>query len=107
MKLAEALGEGDILRAVSIYLLHRPIQDATAGGQSDPVHDQFEVRVLEYLNGERKGQFRAAPYLGFIYGAKEFIGEGDTHEQALTDALTRIKGVPFDRIFPQDSQARQ
>ncbi len=94
------LPEGEILRSVSQYLLTRPVKDSYPEGENQPVVEQIEIRVHKYLNGERKGQFRAEPYLGFTYGAAAFIGEGATEEQALTETLRRMKSVPFNRIFP-------
>lgn len=100
MNSLEELPEGDILSSFSEYQLSRPFTEVAPDGQSRTATEYFEIRVLKYLNGDTKGQFRAIPYKCFRYGAVEFRGEGGTEEQALMDSLGRIKGVHFERIFP-------
>jgi hypothetical protein len=96
----EELPAGEILSSLSEYQLSRPCTEVASDGQSRMVQEFFELRVLKYLNGDKKGQFRAMPYTCFKYGAAEFRGEGGTEEQALMDSLGRIRGVPFEQIFP-------
>jgi len=100
MKSLEELPEGEMLSSFSEYQLSRPLKEVASDGQSRTVIEFFEIRVLKYLNGDKKGQFRAIPYKCFQYGAEEFLGKGGTEEHALMDSLGRIKGVPFERIFP-------
>ena len=99
----EFLSEGETLRSISQYVVSRPEEDTGPDGQTQVVTAQMEIRVLKILNGERKGQFQAIPYLGLVYGAEEFLSRGDTEEQVLCETLRRMKGVPFDQIFPTDA----
>jgi hypothetical protein len=36
------------------------------------------------------------------YSAADFIGRGDTEQEALYAMLDNIKGVPYERMFPDD-----
>ena len=101
----DELAKGDLLSSMSVYLLTRPVTGLASEGHAQPSLEQsleqYEIRVLQRLNGEKKGHFKAVPYLIFQEAEKEFIGEGLTEEQALRAALRRVKGVPFNRIFPE------
>ena len=101
----DELAKGDLLSSMSVYLLTRPVTELASEGHAQPSLEQsleqYEIRVLQRLNGEKKGHFKAVPYLIFQEAEKEFIGEGLTEEQALRAALRRVKGVPFNRIFPE------
>ena len=97
----DELSDGVILRSMSAYVLTQPVTQIDSDGRSTVDTGEIEIRVFKYLNGERKGQFQARPYIGFMYGAEEFIGRASTEEQALYDILGRIKDVPFQRIFPE------
>ena len=100
--LVEILGEGQILRSMTLYQLLRPGTRVDSGGDIAPHTGQIEIRVFKYLNGERRGQFMAQPYLGVAYSAADFIGRGDTEQEALYAMLDNIKGVPYERMFPDD-----
>lgn len=97
----DELSAGDLLSSMSVYLLTRPVTELASKGHAQPSLEQYEIRVLHRLNGSKKGHFKAVPFLAFQEPEKEFIGEGLTEEHALRDALRRIKGVPFHRIFPE------
>ncbi len=98
----DELPEGEILRSMALYQLLRPGTRVDSEGDIAPSTGQIEIRVFKYLNGERIGQFMAQPYLGMTYSAAEFIGRGDTEQEALYAMLNKIKGVPYERMFPDD-----
>jgi hypothetical protein len=98
----DELPEGEILRSMSLYLLTQPVHQIEAQGQPTPVIGQIEIRVFKYLNGERRGQFMAQPYLGTTYSAADFIGRGNTEQEALYATVGNIKSVPHERMFPDD-----
>ena len=98
----DELPEGEILRSMALYQLLRPGTRVDSEGDIAPSTGQIEIRVFKYLNGERIGQFMAQPYLGMTYSAAEFIGRGDTEQEALYAMLNKIKGGPYERRFPDD-----
>jgi hypothetical protein len=98
----DELTEGEILRSIALYQLLRPGKRIDSEGDIAPSTGQIEIRVFKYLNGERIGQFMAQPYLGMTYSAADFIGRGDTEQEALYAMLDNIKGVPYGRMFPDD-----
>lgn len=100
----DELPEGEILRSMALYQLLRPGTRVDSEGDIAPSTGQIEIRVFKYLNGERIGQFMAQPYLGMTYSAAEFIGRGDTEQEALYAMLNKIKGVPYERMFPDDEE---
>ena len=57
----------------------------------------------EFLNGENKGKFCAEP-TDIINQCSEYLGIGDSVEEALKKCLTKIKGVSMDDILDADSQ---
>ncbi len=98
----DELPEGEILRSMALYQLLRPGTRVDSEGDIAPSNKQIEIRVFKYLNGERIGQFMAQPYVGTIYSAADFIGRGNTEQEALYAMLDNIKGVPYERMFPDD-----
>lgn len=98
----DELAEGEVLRSVALYQLLRPGIWVDSEGDIAPSTGQIEIRVFKYLNGARVGQFMAQPYLGTTYSAADFIGRGDTEQEALYAMLGNIKGVPYERMFPDD-----
>ncbi|HSL05552.1 MAG TPA: hypothetical protein VK901_18655 [Nitrospiraceae bacterium] len=98
----DELAEGEVLRSMALYQLLRPGKRVDSEGDIAPSTGQIEIRVFKYLNGERKGEFMAQPYLGTTYSAADFIGRGATEQEALYAMLGNIKGVPHDRMFPDD-----
>ena len=102
MKNLDVLAEGEVLRSISFYQVLRPGTRVDSEGDIAPFTGQIEIRVFKYLNGEHIGQFMAQPYLGLTYSAEDFIGRGDTEQQALYAVLANIKGVPYERIFPEE-----
>ncbi|HSL02613.1 MAG TPA: hypothetical protein VK901_03625 [Nitrospiraceae bacterium] len=103
MKNLDELPEGEILRSMALYQLLRPGTRVDSEGDIAPSTGQIEIRVFKYLNGERKGEFMAQPYLGTTYSAADFIGRGNTEQEALYAMLDNIKGVPYERMFPDDA----
>jgi hypothetical protein len=102
MKNLDELAEGEVPRSMAIYQLLCPGTRVDSEGDIAPFTEQIEIRVFKYLNGERTGQFMAQPYLGMTYSAADFIGRGDTEQEALYAMLDNIKGVPYERMFPDD-----
>ena len=100
--LDELLADGEVLRSIALYQLLRPGIRVDSEGDIAPSTGQIEIRVFKYLNGERTGQFMAQPYLSMTYSAADFIGRGDTEQEALYAMLDNIKGVPYERMFPDD-----
>ena len=98
----DELAEGEVLRSMTIYQLLRPGKRVDSEGDIAPSNKQIEIRVFKYLNGERTGQFMAQPYLGTTYSAADFIGRGNTEQEALYSTLDNLKGVPHERMFPDD-----
>ena len=98
----DELPEGEILRSMTLYQLLRPGTRVDSEGDIAPSNKQIEIRVFKYLNGERIGEFMAQPYVGTIYSAADFIGRGNTEQEALYATLDNIKGVPHERMFPDD-----
>ncbi len=104
MKNLDELPEGEVLRSISFYQLLRPGTRVDVEGDRAPVTGQIEIRVFKYLNGEYIGRFMAQPYLDVTYSAEDFIGRGDTEQEALYAMLENIKGVPYERIFPEEDE---
>jgi hypothetical protein len=100
--LDELLAEGEVLRSMALYQLLRPGTRVDSEGDIALSTGQIEIRVFKYLNGERKGEFMAQPYLDMTYSAADFIGRGATEQEALYAMLDNIKGVPYERMFPDD-----
>jgi hypothetical protein len=98
----EFLSEGETLRSISQYVVTYPEEHTDPDGRKTAVTMQMEIRVLKYLGGVRRSQFQAVPYAALVYGAEEFICPGDSEEEVLYEVLRRIKGVPFERIFPPE-----
>ena len=60
------------------------------------------ITVKEILGGSIKGSFFAIP--NFVIqecSNSEYIGSGDSVEEALKNCLKRIKGVPLHQIIPE------
>lgn len=58
------------------------------------------IDVTECIVGKDKGSFIAKPKLKISETPKkEYIGSGNSEEEALNDFLKKIKGIPFDQIF--------
>ena len=70
----DELTEDECLRSMALSQLLRPDTRLAPEGDIAPSTGQIEIRAFKYLNGERKGQFMAQPYLGGIYSAADFIG---------------------------------
>ncbi len=64
--------------------------------------ERMFITVKEILGGPIKVRFFAIPNF-FIQDCinSEYIGSGDSVEEALKDCLKRIKGVPLLQIIPE------
>ena len=100
MKDLDELAQDEILRSITVYQLLRPCTRVNSEGEIERFTSYFDIMVFKYINGERKGQFLAKPYLAFHYGADAFAGRGDTEQEALYAMLDTIKGVSREKIFP-------
>ena len=100
----DELAEGEVLRSMTLYQLLRPGKRIDSEGDIAPSNREIEIRVFKYLNGERKGEFMAQPYVDATYSAADFIGRGTTEQEALYATLDNIKGVPHERMFPDDEE---
>ena len=92
--LNKLLAERDLLTRVVWYELNR---FADTG-------QKISICVHEFLNGENKGKFCAEPTDIINQCKAEYLGIGDSVEEALKKCLTKIKGVSMDDILDADSQ---
>lgn len=53
----------------------------------------IQVLVRQYLNGPHKGTCKAIPSRPPSFGQAEFMGEGNSCEEALWECLNKVKGV--------------
>jgi hypothetical protein len=102
MENLDELPQGEVLRSISVYQLLQPGTRVDLQGNISSLITHIEIRVFKYLNGERVGTFLAQPFMAFTYGADEFAARGDTEQEALYAMLDKIKGVPFEKIFPKE-----
>ncbi len=85
----ELLNQDDVLSRVHQFELERD-------------EEKIFINVREPLGGSDKGTFIAVPTL-IIQDCSntEYVGLGDSVEEALKDCLKRIKGVPLLQIIPE------
>ena len=57
------------------------------------------IEISEILTGPEKGVFLAAPRRFFGGGILEYVGRGNSIENALQDCLTKIKGLNVEQIL--------
>ena len=81
------LNETDILTKVTKYNLIRK-------------NRMLHIDIHEALHGNLAGKFVAVPNLISIVAKQEYQGVGDTEAQALSDCLTKIKGVDIETMMP-------
>jgi hypothetical protein len=91
--LDDLLDRDDLLYRVVQYELHRIDND----GKSN----RLIISVSEGLNGARKGKFYARPMLMVRHAKPDYVGRGDSAEEALRDCLTKIKGLSLDEILEE------
>ena len=85
----EALDQDDVLSRVHQYELERD-------------EERVFINVREPIGGSPKGAFIAVPSLISKECSKtEYVGLGDSVEDALKDCLKRIKGLPLNQIITQ------
>lgn len=85
----EFLNQDDVLSRVHQYELERD-------------EERVFVNVREPIGGSSKGSFIAVPSLiSKECSNTDYVGLGDSVEDALKDCLKRIKGVSLRQIIPQ------
>jgi hypothetical protein len=60
----------------------------------------FNILVHQVLSGPKKGTWIAVPHL-VVNGDMQFSGWGGSAHEALRDCLQKVKGRPFDDLFPR------
>ncbi len=82
----DVLLDGALLSEISNYQVER-----TDG--------RLYIVVHQVLSSPLRGKFVAAPTITHRDGKEEFIGQGDTRDEALRECLRKIKDVSFGKIF--------
>ncbi|MDR4497980.1 MAG: hypothetical protein MRK02_08705 [Candidatus Scalindua sp.] len=84
----ELLNQDDVLSRIHQFELERE-------------EGKIFINIREPLGGSDKGTFIAVPTV-IIQDCTntQYVGLGDTIEEALEDCLKRIKGVSFSQIIP-------
>ncbi len=86
----EFLDQDDVLSCVHQYELERD-------------DERVFINVRELIGGLSKGSFIAVPGLLMEECSDtEYVGLGDSVEEALKDCLKKIKGIPLSGVIPQD-----
>lgn len=85
------LGADELLSQVTEFELHRP---AKTGDR-----ERIAISVHESLTGDHCGRFCAIPNLLIRESKEEYIGIGDSLEEALKHCLKKIKGIPIEEII--------
>ena len=85
----EILNQDDVLSSVHQYELERD-------------DERVFINVREPIGGSTKGSFIAVPSLiSKECGNTDYVGLGDSVEEALNDCLKRIKGISLGQVIPQ------
>ncbi len=85
----EILDQDDVLSCMHQYELERD-------------EERVFVNVREPIGGSTKGSFIAVPSLiSKECSNTDYVGLGDSVEEALNDCLKRIKGIPLSKVIPQ------
>ena len=85
----EILDQDDVLSRIHQYELERD-------------EERVFINVREPVGGSAKGSFIAVPSLiSKECSNTDYVGLGDSVEDALKDCLKRIKGVPLGQVIPQ------
>ena len=61
---------------------------------------RIPIDVCRTIAGEPEKIFIALPRVPYNVAKTQYIGKGDTEDEALQDCLRRIKGVPVNEVFP-------
>ncbi len=90
----EHLNQDDVLSRVHQFELERD-------------EERIFINVREPIGGSDKGAFIAVPSLiTQECNNTEYVGLGDSVEEALQDCLKRIKAVPFRQIMTEKSKKK-
>ena len=92
--LKRLLAKGDLLSRVVWYELNR----------FDDNGQKISICVHEFLNGDHKGKFCAEPTDIISQCKSEYLGVGDSVEEALEKCLKNIKAVDMEDILESDSE---
>ena len=85
----ETLNQDDVLSSVHQYELERD-------------EERVFINVREPIGGSTKGSFIAVPSLiSKECSNTDYVGLGDSVEEALNDCLKRIKGISLSQVIPQ------
>ncbi len=85
----EFLNQDDVLSHVHQYELERD-------------EERVFINVREPIGGSTKGSFIAVPSLISKECCNtDYVGLGDSAEEALNDCLKRIKGLSLSQVVPQ------
>jgi hypothetical protein len=85
----ELLNQDDVLSRVHQYELERD-------------EERVFINVREPIGGSSKGSFIAVPSLiSKECNNTDYVGLGDSKDEALNDCLKRIKGLSLHQIIPQ------
>ena len=85
----EFLKQDDVLSRVHQYELERD-------------EERVFINVREPIGGATKGSFIAVPSLiSKECNNTDYVGLGDSAEEALNDCLKRVKDLPLNQIIPQ------
>ena len=85
----EFLNQDDVLSCVHQFELERE-------------EERIFINIREPIGGSDKGAFIAVPSLITKECSNtEYVGLGDSVEEALKDCLKRIKGMPLRQIIPE------
>ena len=85
----EILNQDDVLSSVHQYELERD-------------EERVFINVREPIGGSTKGSFIAVPSLiSKECSNTDYVGLGDSVEEALNDCLKRIKGISLSQVIPQ------
>jgi hypothetical protein len=83
------LDQDDVLSRIHQYELERD-------------EERVFINVREPIGGSAKGSFIAVPSLiSKECSNTDYVGLGNSVEEALKDCLTRMKGLPLRQIIPQ------
>ncbi len=60
------------------------------------------IDVHQAIQGQLAAKFVAVPNIVNIIAKPELQGIGENEKDAIKDCLTKIKGQPIEKIFPQE-----
>lgn len=84
---------------VSSYEFMRPLDEKD---KNHPILEVLEIKVKKAIS-KPDSNYLAIPEKrnkkGLTLGKNEYIGEGETEEEALNDCINRVNDIPFLSIF--------